>query len=287
MSGSKQRQFVIKSQAAISLHKTIVSHGWVNLQPWVWDRESTVLSRPEVLPSGVVVMVTVHQSGDHQLCVRVQSQDKLDRQDLQIVRQRVKRWLSIDWDCQPAVRVARQVDKKIAAYIDAGGGRFLRGSHFFEDFIKTLCTLNASWQYTIKMVSRLISVLGHGGTFPGPLNIITGGADVLREQVRMGYRAEVVFDLTRLLLEQGIIDERGDADPVAISYEGILNLRGIGPYAAAHTMVLLHDYSRLPIDSEVTSYCKKSLDIEARDVERYFARWGDFKFLGFQLGRSL
>jgi hypothetical protein len=36
----------------------------------------------------------------------------------------------------------------------------------------------------------------------------------------------------------------------------LIGLKGIGPYAAAHCRLLLHDFSRIPIDSSVVAYLR-------------------------------
>ena len=76
---------------------------------------------------------------------------------------RVGCWLSADWE--PAPAIAAQPDA--AALIERGGGRMLRGSCFYEDFVKTLLTINANWSATCRMAAALVSEPGEG-TFPTP-----------------------------------------------------------------------------------------------------------------------
>jgi len=58
----------------------------------------------------------------------------------------VRRWLSADWE--PAAAIAALPD--VAQLIELGGGRMLRGSFFYEDFAKTVLTINTSWSATCR-----------------------------------------------------------------------------------------------------------------------------------------
>ena len=60
----------------------------------------------------------------------------------------MRRWLSADWE--PVAAIAALPD--VAQLIELGGGRMLRGSFFYEDFAKTVLTINTSWSATCRMV---------------------------------------------------------------------------------------------------------------------------------------
>jgi len=76
---------------------------------------------------------------------------------------RVRRWLSADWE--PTAAIAALPDR--AELIERGGGRMLRGSSFYEDFVKTVLTINTNWSATCRMVAALVTEPG-SGAFPGP-----------------------------------------------------------------------------------------------------------------------
>jgi hypothetical protein len=40
-----------------------------------------------------------------------------------------------------------------------------------------------------------------------------------------------------------VIDASGEGPPERLDYDYLVSLKGIGPYAAAHCRVLLHDFS--------------------------------------------
>ncbi len=269
----------------ISLRHTVSSHGWVNLEPWTWNESRQELSRPERVDSVCSFVVRAAQRGPRSLLVTVDA-DAPARHHVEFAVRRVRRWLSIDWDPRPAVRVAADLDPHIATFIKSGGGRFLRCSTFYEDFVKTVCTIHATWASTRRMVSSLVSLLG-AGTFPTPAQVADYGEDRLRKELRLGFRSRVLAESTLRMLDEGTIDEAGDLAGGKIAYEDLLGLRGVGGYTASHMMMLLGDFSRVPVDSEVTRFCKDRYGIEPKEVDAFFERWGQYRFLGYKLSRAL
>jgi N-glycosylase/DNA lyase len=196
------------------------------------------------------------------------------------IRAKVNRWLSLDWDAGQFRSLAIKMDLSIADYIGAGGGRFLRGSSFYEDFVKTVCTINTSWTQSKRMVANLVRL--NDGLFPSPSRVLSIGEKHLKQRGKLGLRAPRLISATKKLLADGLISPRGECVEAALTYEYLLSLSGIGPYAAAHCRVLLHDFSRLPVDSEVTHY------LLSKGVTRdAFTAWGEYSFLGYKVGRIL
>src|SRR5438105_6805200 len=105
---------------------------------------------------------------------------------------RVRRWLSADWEPAPAIATLPD----LAELIERGGGRMLRGSFFYEDFVKTVLTINTSWSATCRMVAALVAEPG-GGSFPGPGALLDYGEDRLRVQGKLGFRARTLTMATR------------------------------------------------------------------------------------------
>ena len=56
----------------------------------------------------------------------------------------------------------------------------LRGSSFYEDFVKTVLTINTSWSSTCRMVSALVAEPGDGA-FPDPASVLDYGEERLRQ----------------------------------------------------------------------------------------------------------
>ena len=149
-----------------------------------------------------------------------------------------------------------------------------------------MCTIHATWASTRRMVSSLVRLPG-AGTFPTPAQVADYGEDGLRKEMRLGFRSRVLAESTLRMLDEGTIDEAGDLAGGKIAYEDLLGLRGVGGYTASHMMMLLGDFSRVPVDSEVTRFCKDRYGIEPKEVDPFFERWGQYRFLGYKLSRAL
>jgi N-glycosylase/DNA lyase len=281
---SSQLNINIFSRYPISLTQTVISHGWVQLSPWNWNIVKKKLSRTEQLHSGKLVDITLGQLSAKN--ISIQTNCAVNGVETNQIKSIVSRWISIDWDPRPAVKISQSLDPRIALFIKLGGGRFLRSTTFYEDFVKTICTVNANWSFTSRMVSNLVGQLGDG-LFPTPQQLINCGEETLRSDYRLGFRARVLVELSTHMLNDGWIDGKGNLIKTVLRFEDLLQLRGVGPYSGNHLMMLNHDYSHIPIDSEVTLYCRESYGLEPETIESYFERWGDYKFLGYKLHRIL
>jgi N-glycosylase/DNA lyase len=273
----------LKTDYAYSLEYTALSHGWVKLAPFSWDESSKVLSRFGIVTSEPVRW-QVKQTSPNELLVtydRCLSDDGIEKLLIAI-----KRSLMLNWSPEEAICKASRINTNIANFIEKGGGRFLRGAHFFEDFYKTVCTINTSWTNTLKMVLSLQNFHGHSqAAMPG--DIITISVDDLQNKCPLGYRARVLKEATQLLFDNQLLLASGELTIPQIAREVLLELRGIGPYAADHLMILQGDYSRIPVDSEVTAYCQKEYGITEREINDHFADWGHYRFLGYKVDRIL
>ena len=271
----------IVSTHDVSLRMTVESHGWVGLAPWNWDGTAEALSRTDLL--GGPTTITVTQSGPRSMEVRAEGEGGEASGDVEAI---VRRWLSLDWDPAEAIQVASAVDVGVADAIRRGGGRFLRGSTFYEDYLKTVCTVQINWAGTKRMAGRLVQEIGEGYV-PTPIQILDAGEAALRERASLGFRAKGIVVSTEKLLADGLVDEAGLAAEGLLTYDTLIGLHGIGPYAASHLRVLLHDFSRVPVDSEVTSYFRDRHGIGPKEVESFLERWGNYRFLGYRLSRRL
>ena len=139
----RDMEFILGSRFPVSLRYAVNSHGWINLEPWEWDQNENILSRIESLPDGRRIHVRVAQQTPLRFLISLDGalQEELIENRIRHV---VSRWLSLEWDPQPAVTIAQNIDGLISAHIFAGGGRLLRCSSFFEDFVKTVCTINTN-----------------------------------------------------------------------------------------------------------------------------------------------
>jgi N-glycosylase/DNA lyase len=171
-----------------------------------------------------------------------------------------------------------------------GAGRMLRSPTVFEDVVKTVCTTNCAWSGTVRMVTALVQHLGiDGRTFPSPQAMADAPEDFYRDVARAGYRGPYLRAIARAvadgMLDLEELDGRSDLpdDEVAVR---LLALPGVGPYAAAHVMMLLGRYGRLILDSWTRpTYARLANRKTVKDttIERRFRRYKDFAGLAFWL----
>lgn len=184
-------------------------------------------------------------------------------------------------------------------WVCSGAGRMLRSATVFEEVVKTICTTNCAWSATERMVGALVEHLGdkatgapktgvRGRAFPTPVAMAEAGEGFYREVARAGYRGAYMISLARSVAGGEIdLEELNDPElPEAEVEERLLALPGVGPYAAAHVMMLLGRYSRLILDSwtrptyaRIAGYKK----VKDSTIVRRWRRYGRYAGLAFWL----
>lgn len=271
----KTTQFTVYPEQPFNLRMTVESHGWCQLAPWHWDgkrleRKARVNSTEE--------WIRVQQPSADQLVIETSAPDTARVTEL------VSRWLHLDWDPSEFLALCETNDPAIGHFVRSGGGRFLRGDTVFEDLIKTVCTINTTWQQTKTMVAALVS-LGDG-LFPQPNELLAIGPERLANECKLGFRARTVDTVTAQLLQDAVINRDGSAREDRVNYDYLTSLKGIGPYSAAHTMMLMRDFSTLPVDSEVSAYLREQ-GLDPKDAQDALQHWGQYRFLGYKLKRMV
>jgi 3-methyladenine DNA glycosylase/8-oxoguanine DNA glycosylase len=270
----------LKFDWPIDLGLTVASHGWVHLEPWCWEPVTGTLSRAERI-GGRIGAIAVQQRNASTLAVSWN--EFPDRAKAEILL-RAGRWVSDEWSPKAAVAALAPSFPEEAALVARGGGRLLRCSTFHEDFIKTLLTVNTSWSGTCRMNAALIAEPG-GGAFPLPEMLIEYGEERLRQIAKLGFRAPTAIAATRRMLDDGVIDAAGHGDPDRLDLDYLLSHKGIGPYAAAHCRMLLHDFSRIPVDSVVVAHLRERHDTTPEAFIAARAECGIYLGLGYRLMR--
>jgi 3-methyladenine DNA glycosylase/8-oxoguanine DNA glycosylase len=264
----------------IDLGLTVASHGWVHLEPWRWEPGTGTLSRAERI-GGEIGTIAIHQRDATTLTVS--SQGFSDRAMAEILL-RAGRWVSAEWSPEAAVAALATGFADEAALVARGGGRLLRCSTFYEDFIKTLLTVNTSWSGTCRMTAALLAEPG-GGAFPLPEAVIDYGEERLRGIAKLGFRAPTAIAATRRMLDDGVIDAVGHGAAERLDHDYLISHKGIGPYAAAHCRMLLHDFSRIPVDSVVVAHLRERHDTTPEAFIAARAECGIYLGLGYRLMR--
>jgi N-glycosylase/DNA lyase len=184
------------------------------------------------------------------------------------------------------------------AWAAAGAGRMLRSQTVFEDVVKTICTTNCAWSGTVRMTTALVEQLGDRATgserraFPTPAAMAEADEAFYRDVARAGYRGAYLRRLATDVAEGRLdLEELADATPEELPDEEVerrlLELPGVGPYAAAHVMMLLGRHSRLVLDSWTRPTFAKlnggGAPVADAEIVRRFERYGPWAGLAFWL----
>jgi 3-methyladenine DNA glycosylase/8-oxoguanine DNA glycosylase len=213
----------------------------------------------------------------------------------------VRHVLSLDLDLSPFYTVAAE-DPDLN-WVLRGAGRMVRSPTVFEDVVKTICTTNTSWGGTTRMVNGLVEHLGekapgalpktpYGRAFPTAEAMARAPETFYRQVVGAGYRGPYLRTLAKdVAAGRTDLEVLGRAPRSELSDDEVAArlqaLPGVGPYAAAHIMLMLGRYSRLILDSWTRpTYARllgKKRPIGDRSIERRFKRYGPYAGLAFWL----
>ena len=279
----------------VDLRRTITSHGVADLPPNRIDEAAPSLEVTMLLDGAGASTLRVSAGRNGHARVEVLA----GRATVAQVRTAAAHVLRLDEDLSPFYTAAA-ADPTLA-WVTSGAGRMIRSPTVFEEVVKTICTTNCTWSATIRMVSALVEHLGEaapgvtngplGHAFPTPEAMARKKSAFYTETVRAGYRGEYLRSLARSVasgkldlesLGAASADELPDDELAAL----LLALPGVGPYAAAHIMMLLGRYSRLILDSWTRpKYLRVSGARQAKDstIERRFRRYGPYAGLAFWL----
>jgi N-glycosylase/DNA lyase len=260
--------------------RTVNSHGLNDLLPNRIDSEARTLELT-VHPGPQTVVVREARPGIATIEGRAPRS----------VREVVRHVLRLDEDLSELYRLLA-ADPHLA-WTTVGAGRMMRSPTVFEDVVKTICTTNCAWSGTVRMTSALVEHLGDESdrgrrAFPTPEAMAEAHESFYREVARAGYRGAYLrslavsvaagdLDLEELQANRDLPDDEVE--------QRLLALPGVGPYAAAHVMMLIGRYSRLVLDSWTRPTYAKLNGRKASDatMTRRFRRNGPYAGLAFWL----
>ena len=281
---------------AVDFARTIHSHGVASLPPAAVDDDVLEVTLPTwSRPYMVTVRPTAPDLAVIEGAGRIPARRVCDE-----IAGRVAHLLRLDEDLSEFYALV-EGDGELS-WATAGAGRMMRSGTVFEDLVKTICTTNCSWSATVRMVTRLVEHLGEpaagappsgprGRTFPTPAVMAAADDTFYREVVRAGYRGAYLRDLAaRVASGELDLEWLGRADSSQLGDDELevrlLALPGVGPYAAAHLMLMLGRYSRLILDSWTRpTFVRIAGMRRAKDstIERRFRRYGRYAGLAFWL----
>jgi 3-methyladenine DNA glycosylase/8-oxoguanine DNA glycosylase len=238
--------------------------------------------------------------------------ERLNSPEKKEVTNKVTWMFGLDMDFS-AFYAATQVEPRLARAKKQALGRLLRAPTLFEDVVKTILTTNTLWAATRNMSRNLVNEFGvalpapmpqaqvSGGSgpfrpvdevhnikaFPRPEAIAASNPDFIKEKIRVGYRAPALHQLAvRVASGQFDLESLKTSNlPTLELRKELMKINGVGPYAAANLLMILGRSDFIPIDSAALSSVSNEWYhgklITARQVEKRFERWGEFKGLAF------
>ena len=279
---------------AVDLWRTIMSHGVADLPPNRIDEESRTLETTVAVPRGRPQTVIVREERGGKAALTAPAGKRSEA-----VLDGVRHMLRIDEDLSEFYALAAE-DPDLA-WVTEGAGRLMRSQTVYEDVVKTICTTNTAWSGTVRMVSGIVEHLGEpalgapsegpfGHAFPSPAAMAAAPESFYRDVARTGYRGAYLRSLAEsVALGEIDLEELATADPDDLPDDEVaarlLALPGVGPYAAAHIMMLIGRYSRLVLDSWTRPTYASLNGRKAKDaaIERRFRRYGRYSGLAFWL----
>lgn len=270
----------------VSLPRALLSHGCASLAPARVTDDGSELETVLVV-RGAPVDVRVAAGRGHSALL--EANGPAARAE---VIAAVRGMLGLDLDLS-GFHAAATEDPELAWAAAEGAGRMLRSPTVFEDLVKTLCTTNCTWSATVRMVTALVEHLGRPApsgrrSFPSATVMAEAGDEFYSEVARAGYRGAYLRAIATDVAEErrdleALADPGLPEDEVAAR---LLALPGIGPYAAAHTMLILGRCSSLVLDSWTRPTYARLVGkgrVADRTIERRFRRYGDQAGLAFWL----
>ena len=282
------------SGEAVDLWRTIVSHGVADLPPGAIDEQDRSYQTTVPLTGARPRTIRIRPGRGGSALVHVRG-PRLTDAGRKRVADVVRRMLNLDENLAGFYTAARS-DPELS-WASAGAGRMLRSPTVFEDVVKTICTTNCAWSATVRMTRALVDSLGeesaggHGRAFPTPRAMADAPERFYRETVRAGYRGDYLRSLAAGVADgtielESLRELSAEAVPDDEVAERLLALPGVGPYAAAHVMMLLGRHSRLILDAWTRpTYARLNGGRRAADrtIERRFRRYGSHAGLAFWL----
>jgi len=288
-------KFTLSARLPFNFLSVVNSHGWRQLAPFSYDEITNTLCYILRLSNGRVIELNIRDAIDG---VSVET-GKLDRSERKEVAEKVTWMFGLDMDFSRFYAASRG-EPKLALTKKRALGRVLRSPTLFEDVIKTILTTNTLWGATKNMTLKLVNEFGLAlsgaegegeapfkRAFPTPEAIASSSPEVLKEKIRVGYRAPAIHQLAERIAS-GTFDLEAlktSALPTLELRKELLKINGVGPYAAANLLLILGRSDFIPVDSWalklVSHEWYRGKPITGKEVEKRFEKWGEFKGLAF------
>ncbi len=287
--------FQLSARKPFNFQSVVNSHGWPQLAPFQFEND--LLGYVDRLSTNRVVEYRISASSG---ALQVET-DKLNKAELKEVTDKITWMFGLDMEFSDFYSASR-LEPKLARAKKQALGRVLRSPTLFEDVVKTILTTNTLWTATKSMTRKLVDEFGastsngkntrsplsaNNKAFPTPEAIAASNPNFIKEKIRVGYRAPAIHDLA-VRIASGKYDLealKSSSLPTLELRKELMTIKGVGPYAAANLLMILGRHDFIPIDSYalkmVSHEWYKGNPVTAREVEKRFEKWGEYKGLAF------
>ena len=283
-------RIVIPVPKYFSFWRTVYSHGWSSLPPFVVDKKSDELRRPLLLSDGTPVYSTLREASTG-ISVRAESPQPLNSSQRSEVRAQLRSCFRLDEDLSDFFAVVHK-DRRYRWIRSSGSGRLLRAPTVFEDLVKMMCTTNCSWGLTEIMAQNLTTKLGEEFpegifSFPTPARLASCTEAFMRREIRSGYRSPYLIEFAECVASGKLDVEswRRSKRSTSELFEEVRGVKGIGQYAAGNLLRLLGRYDYLALDSWVRAKYAEihhgGRRVSDRTIERAYRKHGMWRGLIF------
>ncbi|CAM9701062.1 unnamed protein product [Ascophyllum nodosum] len=298
--GSSSSVVMVHVPSNFSFSQAACSYGYYLVPPNRWepskdvnDRDGGTFFRPlrfgERLANTAkcsisqVAVPAAEEGGEKTAALRVDVAAQLTDPDMEDIVQQVTRMFQTTMDLQPWFRLSAEAEQR-------GYGRLFRSPTIFEDMVKSITGCNMKFQGTIRMNKLLCEKFGRNGAFPTPHDLEGVQAEDLKDNAKVGYRADRILRLAKSFRD-GTVDPKwlgaGERTRDEV-FKFVKNLYGFGDYAAGNVTMLLGFYEEVPLDSETVRHFKDFYGVTTKNVKevapkarQQYAPYAPYQFLQY------
>jgi len=264
--------------------RTVWSHGWYQLLPFEFDKESWTLGTVINCPSPVFIKINEAENG-----LKIEIEENVGIEGETKIMNDVCHIFRLDDDLSKFYRLTNK-EKHLAWVAKQNAGRMLRSATVFEDLVKTICTTNCNWAMTKIMVTNLVNKLGEvtldgKKTFPTAEAMAKMPVEFYKAEIRAGYRAEYFKELAEKIVEDNLdVENWLTTDlPTKQLKKEMKKVKGVGNYAAENLLKLLGRYDGLALDSFLRGEFYKKYNqgnsCEDKQIESHYEKFGEWRGL--------
>ena len=274
----------------------IFSHGWIQLAPFYMLENNKILWAFNFTSVGPVMVEISFTSTSNTVFAKIH--EAITNSEAMYFRKQLE-WMFRSNERFDQFWNQCKNDSKMFKIAEQQAGALLRSGSLFEDVVKTICTVNCTWQNTKKMINNICKNFGEqvpNATdeyfcFPTSNVIASASLENLRK-ARLGYRSSWIHKFAIGVSEGNVdLDSWVKENNLFNLRDKLLSISGIGEYVADHILVMLGHYDFIPIDSiakkNLSRVTNEPISLIRINANMRYKKWGKNQFLAYHFERIL